>query len=260
VSSVPSFLVGQTIADTTMRRRRDGVFLSSIIFKVIIFVYIIVKLIYTLVMALFDRKKNYGNSEPLYKISASKTVLVIGLGNVGKEYEGTRHNVGFEVLDDFAARNDFPGWINKKDLSCLLSTAQLGENRVILCKPTTFMNDSGQAAGAVQHFYKIYNASTLVVYDDLAIKFGQIRARLGGSDAGHNGVKSLIAHIGDDFGRIRIGIGSEYAEKADAADFVLDKFTKSEKTQVPAILKESGVMITEFIFSGELPHETRNIL
>jgi PTH1 family peptidyl-tRNA hydrolase len=140
-----------------------------------------------------------------------------------------------------------------------MTSANLGENRVVLCKPQTFMNNSGEAAQAIQRFYRAYNQNTLVVYDELAIPFGSLRARLGGSDAGHNGVKSLIRHIGDDFGRLRVGVGSEVARKAEAADFVLGKFNKEEQGDLPQIVREANAMITEYIFSGQLPHETRTI-
>src|SRR5581483_6141174 len=157
-------------------------------------------------MALFQRKPQVQSSVPLYSIGAHKTILIIGLGNPGAEYAQTRHNIGFAVLDDFAAANDFPAWTVKRDLKCRLSIHALGENRVILCKPETFMNNSGEAAQAVQHFYRVYNQSTVAVYDELAIPFGSLRSRLGGSAAGHNGVKSLIERLGEDFGRLRIGI------------------------------------------------------
>jgi PTH1 family peptidyl-tRNA hydrolase len=121
------------------------------------------------------------------------------------------------------------------------------------------MNSSGEAATAVQHFYKVYNPSTLVVYDELAINFGQLRTRVGGSDAGHNGVKSLIQHIGDDFNRLRIGVGSEVSEKADVSDYVLGKFTKKEQESIPLVLREANELINGFIFGGPLPHETRTI-
>jgi PTH1 family peptidyl-tRNA hydrolase len=211
-------------------------------------------------VALFQKKPDTTSSAPLYSIGANRNVLIIGLGNTGREYENTRHNIGFAVLDDFASRNDFPAWIDKKDLKCHFSSLQMGQAKVILCKPTTFMNNSGEAAQAAQHFYRIYNPDTVAVYDELAIKFGQIRARVGGADAGHNGVKSLIQYIGDDFGRLRIGVGNEIAEKADAANFVLGKFTKEEQANLTAIIKEAGVMLTEYIYSGQLPHETRTAL
>jgi PTH1 family peptidyl-tRNA hydrolase len=211
-------------------------------------------------MALFQKKPQVSDNMPLYTIGNIRTVLILGLGNPGKQYGGTRHNIGFEILNHFAGKNDFPAWMAKKDLKCELTVTNLGENRVILCKPTTFMNLSGEAAQAVQRFYRVYNPQTLAVYDELAIPLGQLRTRLGGTDAGHNGVKSLIQHLGDDFGRLRIGIGSEISEKADSADFVLGKFTKEEQAIVPKILQEANALITEFIFGGILPHDTRTIL
>lgn len=211
-------------------------------------------------MALFQKKFESGNTQPLYTIGNSKTVLIIGLGNVGKDYTGTRHNIGFEVLDYFAVKNEFPDWISKKDLKCHITSHMLGTNRVLLCKPTTFMNLSGEAAQAVQHFYRVYNPETVAVYDELAITFGQIRARVGGESAGHNGIKSLMEHISEDFGRLRIGIGSEVSKKAEADKFVLGKFSKVEQGHLPAIMQETNAMLTEFIFGGKLPHDTRTVL
>lgn len=211
-------------------------------------------------MALFQKKPQVSSELPLYTIGAHKTVLIIGLGNPGKEFVGTRHNIGFAILDEFAAKNDFPGWLAKKDLKCELTVQNLGENRVVLCRPQTFMNNSGEAAQAVQRFYRVYNPQTLAVYDELAIQFGQLRTRVGGSDAGHNGVKSLIQHLGADFGRLRVGVDSKVAKKADAADYVLGKFTKEEQKYLPQITREANAIITEFIFGGQLPHETRDVI
>lgn len=211
-------------------------------------------------MALFQKKPNVTSNAPLYTLGSNKTVLIIGLGNPGNEYKNTRHNIGFAALDYFADKNNFPAWINKKDLKCELTMTNLGENRVILCKPTTFMNNSGWSAQAVQHFYRIYNQSTLAIYDELAIPFGSLRTRVGGTDAGHNGVKSLIQHIGDDFGRLRIGIANDLSAKADTSDFVLGKFTKDEQDQLPQVLREANAIITEFIFNGKLLPETRSVL
>ena len=210
-------------------------------------------------MALFQKKPQATDSIPLYTLGSHRTVLIIGLGNPEAKYSDTRHNVGFMALDLFAQQNDFPAWINKNDLKCQISIANLGENRVILAKPQTYMNASGAAAQALQHFYKISNAQTLAVYDEAAIKFGQLRTRVGGSDAGHNGVKSLIDHIGVDFSRIRIGINSELAVQADQSAFVLGKFTKEEQAKLLTLLNETAVLLTEFIFGGELKPETRSI-
>ena len=211
-------------------------------------------------MALFQKKPQVQSSAPLYSLGAHKTVLIIGLGNPGQDYDGTRHNIGFAIVDEFAKQNDFSGWVTKKDLKCQLTMANLGDSRVILGKPMTYMNDSGQAAQAIQRFYRVYNQNTLAVYDELAIPFGSLRTRLGGSDAGHNGVKSLIQHLGDDFGRLRIGVGSKVSEKADAAEFVLSKFTKTEQANLSPIIREANAMITEYIFGGQLPHETRTVI
>lgn len=211
-------------------------------------------------MALFQKKPTVTSSAPAYTIGATKALLIVGLGNPESKYDGTRHNIGFQVIDYFAKANRFPAWTEKKDLKAQISSSNLGDSRVIVVKPTTYMNNSGEAVQAVQRYFRIYNQNTLVVYDELAIPFGQLRTRLGGSDAGHNGVKSLISHMGEDFGRLRIGIGSETSKNADAAMFVLKKFNKEEQGLLSQILRESNALITEFIYGDGLPHETRHIL
>ncbi len=211
-------------------------------------------------MALFQKKPQVQSGAPMYTLGANKTILIIGLGNLGKKYTGTRHNIGFEVLDQFAKTNNFPAWLSKKDLKCEITVQTMGESRVVLAKPTTFMNNSGEAGQAAQHFYRVYNQNTLAIYDELAISFGQLRTRVGGSDAGHNGVKSLIQHLGDGFGRLRIGVGNSLSQKAQASEFVLGKFSKAEQTSLGLITQEANAITTEFIFSGQLPHETRTII
>lgn len=212
-------------------------------------------------MALFQRNPHSDKEhQPLFSVGVNKNILVIGLGNIGKEYEQTRHNIGFACIDAFAKAHEFDGWVEKKDLKCLMSTKTLGDTRVILCKPTTFMNLSGEAAQKVAHFYKIHHEQIVAVHDELAIQFGQVRTRIGGSDAGNNGVKSLISHIGTDFGRIRIGIDGNKPAQMDSADYVLAKFSKEEQRQLPTLEKEVTSLLTEYIFSGQLPHDTRNFL
>lgn len=210
-------------------------------------------------MGLFVRKQHNNTDQPAYSIGLSKTVLVVGLGNIGKDYDKTRHNIGFYCLDYFAEQNDFPAWVTKKDLKASISSHNLGETRVIICKPTTYMNNSGQAIRAIQDFYKITPVNTIIVHDEIDIPFGQIRMRQGGGAAGHNGIKSVIEHGSDNSGRVRIGIRNDIAEKADSADFVLGKFTKTEQGNLPAIAKEVNNVLTEYIFGGNLHTETRTL-
>ena len=120
------------------------------------------------------------------------------------------------------------------------------------------MNLSGEAMQAVQHFYKVSNDKTIAIYDELDIEFGQLRMRIGGSAAGHNGVKSLIQHCGEDFGRIRVGIGPKLHEQQDSADFVLGKFSKDQLDQFPKLYSEIDSILNDAIYGGELFAETRN--
>lgn len=212
-------------------------------------------------MGLFQKKPQNSSSAPLYTLGLNKTLLIVGLGNPAQEYYGTRHNIGFEVLDAFAAANEFPSWILKKDMRCALTHTTLGENRVILVKPTTFMNLSGEAVSAVTNFYKISAGQMLVVHDELDILFGQIRTRVGGSSAGHNGVQSVIDHIGDNFGRLRIGIGPKTPEQIDSTNFVLQQFSKEQISEIPALIRETSAVLSEFVFGGgSIIAETRSFI
>ena len=122
------------------------------------------------------------------------------------------------------------------------------------------MNNSGDSVAKVANFYKIHPDNILVVHDELDINFGQIRLRKGGSDAGHNGIKSVSNVIGEDYNRIRIGIGPKKPGSINSEDFVLKKFSKSEQEQLVNLATEASAIISEFIYSGNLPHETREFL
>lgn len=196
---------------------------------------------------------------PLYSLGNSKTLLVIGLGNIGSEYHRTRHNIGFAAVDRYKESHDFSDWVEKKDMQCYQATGQVGDTRVILAKPTTFMNNSGEAAQKLQQFYKIANEDTLIVYDDLDVEFGSIRTRGSGGAAGHNGIKSLLTHVKDGFGRIRIGIGPKTHAKMDSADFVLQKFSENQEKDIPKILREVSALIDERS-AGPLTDTTMNVL
>lgn len=212
-------------------------------------------------MALFQQKKpDVGNNMPIYTLGLQKTILVAGLGNPGKKYGGTRHNIGFAVIDALAISQEISVWADKKDLKSVIASGNVGATRVILCKPATYVNLSGEAIQLVSHFYKIQPGSIIVVHDELDIPFGQIRTRTGGSDAGHNGIKSLIEHMGADFGRVRVGIGPKAPTNMDSADFVLAKFSSGEQAQLKNLLQESTAILTEYIHSAHLPSETRNFI
>jgi PTH1 family peptidyl-tRNA hydrolase len=142
----------------------------------------------------------------------------------------------------------------------MLSTGQLGDTRVLAVKPTTFMNLSGEAVRAVSDFYKVHPDNIYVVHDELDINFGQIRLRRGGSAAGHNGVKSILEHNEENFGRIRIGVGPKTHEKMDSADFVLQKFSKEEQGHLPELIRETNAILSELVYGAELQAETRHFM
>jgi PTH1 family peptidyl-tRNA hydrolase len=184
-------------------------------------------------MGLFVKKTVEHNAT--YDIGAAHTLIIVGLGNVGKEYDLTRHNVGFDCLDALKeAQAEFGPWQDKKALKCILTSGTFGKTKVILIKPTTFMNSSGEAVRAVLDYYKLTLKNLVVVHDELDVNFGQIRTRIGGSSAGNNGIKSVTQHVSDNYGRIRIGIGPKTPEQMDSADFVLGKFSQEEQKKPPA--------------------------
>lgn len=212
-------------------------------------------------MALFQRRPQSSDPVNYYTVGQNKNILIVGLGNPGREYDLTRHNVGFLCVDEFVNKSDeMEAWIQKKDLKCQISSGRMGEKRIIAMKPATFMNLSGEAVQAVTDFYKIHPDNIVVLHDELDIEFGQIRLRKGGSGAGHNGVKSVIKYIGEDYGRIRIGIGPKKPEQMASEDFVLQKFSGQEQAQLSNLTKEVSAVLSEYIYGDELPHDTRNFL
>lgn len=211
-------------------------------------------------MGLFHRKEQPQLEIPYtVGINNKNTRLIVGLGNPGAKYDLTRHNIGFFCVDTIAEAEN-GSWSEKKSLRSLICDFKIGETRIILCKPATYMNLSGEAVQLVQSYFKISNQQTIAIYDELDIQFGQIRTRIGGSAAGHNGVKSLIQNIGEDFGRVRIGIANEYSSKADSADFVLQRFSKSEQANLKVLSNEVTAIINEAIFGNQLTAETRKFI
>ena len=212
-------------------------------------------------MAWLQKKPQVSDSIQFYSMGLNKTKLVVGLGNPGNEYNGTRHNIGFDAVTAFVASDSsFDPWMNKKDLKCSFTSARMGDTKVLVIKPTTFMNLSGEAVQAVMSFYKIAPEQTLVINDELDVDFGQIRLRNGGSSAGHNGLKSIIAHASENFGRCRIGIGPKTPNEIDSSDFVLQRFSDKEVVDLKNLYRETNSIISEFIYGNQLPTETRSFL
>lgn len=213
-------------------------------------------------MALFQQKPQVSDPTNFYSVGLNKTVLLVGLGNPGEDYELTRHNAGFIALDAFVEHSkEMESWISKKSLKADISTGRIGETRVIAMKPTTFMNLSGEAVQAVVQFYKIPLDSILVIHDELDVDFGNIRLRQGGGSAGHNGIKSVTQHIGENYDRIRIGIGPKKPARMKSESFVLQNFSEEEQAQLPNMNREVIAVLSEYIFgAGELPQDTRSFL
>ncbi|HVC36579.1 MAG TPA: aminoacyl-tRNA hydrolase [Candidatus Dormibacteraeota bacterium] len=212
-------------------------------------------------MAWLQKRPQTSEAVQFYTLGQNKTILLVGLGNPGSKYNLTRHNSGFMCLDYFVTKTDsLSDWIDKKDLHCVLSSGRLGDSQVIAIKPSSFMNLSGQAVQATANFYKIPPDRIVVVHDELEINFGQIRSRTGGSSAGHNGIKSISDLIGEDYGRIRVGIGPKTPDQIDSATFVLQQFSDQEKKQLPLLYREVNAILSEYIYGGQLTHETRNFL
>lgn len=145
--------------------------------------------------------------------------IVAGLGNPGERYAGSRHNAGFAALD--AAASAWGARILRSKFSALTDTVLIEGKKVLLLKPQTFMNNSGEAVGAASSFYKIPAERVIVIFDDISLAPGRLRVRAKGSAGGHNGIKSIIAAIGEDFPRVKIGVGEKPRPEYDLADWVL---------------------------------------
>lgn len=207
-------------------------------------------------MGWFAKKASTSLAKPLYVSVSHKSVIITGLGNPGKKYIGTRHNLGFECIEFLATALDFPQWKLKKTLKCNISQKVVGNKRVILVKPVTYMNLSGEALKNVTQYYEVSPNDLVVIHDELDIPFGQIKAKIGGSSAGHNGLKSISELLGPDFGRVRIGIGPK-PTNIEAANFVLAKFNTDEKKHLNSLTREVSSLLEEYIFSPKLDKQTR---
>lgn len=169
--------------------------------------------------------------------------LIVGLGNPGKEYDGTRHNIGFAAVDYIADKYNIE--LNRIKFKGVFGEGFIDGKKVILLKPTTYMNLSGESIREVINFYKISNEEVIVIYDDISLEVGRLRIREKGSHGGHNGIKSIIANLGTDvFPRVKIGVG---APKGNLVSHVLGKFSEDEIEILRETIKASsdavGIMV-----------------
>ena len=175
--------------------------------------------------------------------------LVVGLGNPGDKSENTRHNVGFLVADQLGERADLP--IQRLRFKALTNTAVLGGQGALVMKPVTYMNLSGEAVGEAARFYKLDPAHVLVVSDDVDLPLGKLRIRTGGSAGGHNGLKSIIRHLGtDQFPRLKVGVGGKPHPDYDMADWVLGRLQGEDKKVMDQAVKRAADAVECFLRDG----------
>lgn len=159
--------------------------------------------------------------------------ILVGLGNPGEKYEQNRHNVGFMAIDAIAQRHNAAPW--RKRFQGYAAETEIGGSKCLLLKPATYMNESGRAASEALRFYKLAAADVIVLHDELDLEPGKVRVKAGGGSAGHNGLKSLTAHIGNDYRRVRIGIGHPGNREA-VVHYVLHDFSREDREWLGALL------------------------
>ena len=201
------------------------------------------------IFSLFRKIEGEGSALPV-------SCLVVGLGNPGKEYEGTRHNVGFIAVDAIA--DAFGATVTRLRFRALTGEATVGGTRVLFMKPQTYMNLSGEAVAEAARFYKIPPERVIVLCDDINFAPGKMRIRKKGSAGGHNGLKSIIACLGSDaFVRFKLGVGERVHPEQDLADFVLGKFPKEERTAIDAMVKTLPEALTLWLTGKEAEAQNR---
>ena len=156
--------------------------------------------------------------------------LIVGLGNIGEKYQLTRHNVGFMVIDEIT-KSLATSNIQKSNFHSTLEKSSYD----LFSKPTTYMNNSGMAVQAIKEYYKLGIEDIIVIHDDIDLPFGTVKFKIGGGHGGHNGLRSIDAHIGKEYTRVRIGVGKPQ-DKADVANYVLNNFSKEELNKLPDII------------------------
>ena len=175
-------------------------------------------------------------------------ILVVGLGNPGKAYSRSKHNLGFMVVDEVASR--IGATLSKKGFTALYGEVVQEEKKLLLLKPQTYMNRSGQSVSQAAEFFKISAQDIIVVYDEMDLPLRNLKIRRGGGSAGHKGIESIIAHLGDDnFVRVRVGIGKP-EDKSKTVNHVLSHFTKEESSILEGVVNRAADAVLEIIARG----------
>lgn len=172
---------------------------------------------------------------------------VVGLGNPGPRYAGTRHNLGAMVVDELADRTRSS--LGHHRSGCLIAETSVAGRKVVLARPESFMNESGTPVGALLRYFKVAPERCVVVHDELDLPFGDVRIKLGGGTAGHNGLRSVAAHIGDGFVRVRVGIGRPRPGR-DPVDHVLDRFDAAERAELPEVIGRAADACEKVLAAG----------
>ncbi len=198
-------------------------------------------------MSIFDKFRQISKEENLP--SGKVEYLIAGLGNPGLQYEGTRHNAGYMVVDKLGEKLGFD--IKRMKFKSLCGDVSIGGKHCVVLKPTTYMNNSGQAIEEAMNFYKLDIDHVIIVYDDISLEPGRLRIRRKGSDGGHNGIKSIIHLTGEDtFPRIKMGVGKKPHPKYDLADWVLGHFSDEDKEKMDKAA-ENACEALELMVSGK---------
>jgi len=164
-------------------------------------------------------------------------LLLVGMGNPGPKYERNRHNIGFMAVDEIVPRHSFAAWRGR--FQALTAEGHFGGEKIMAMKPTTFMNESGRAVGEAARFFKLAPEDVVVLHDELDLAFGKVRIKQGGGHAGHNGLRSIDAHLGNNYARIRLGIGHP-GDKARVHGHVLSDFAKAEEADLSTLIDAIG--------------------
>lgn len=177
--------------------------------------------------------------------------LIVGLGNPGKQYEKTWHNLGFLTVEKFRQERDLSPWKKNSKFKAELTAGQVNKEKIILARPLTFMNNSGWAVKALMKYYKIKPEDLVIIHDDIDLPLGKLRLAKNSSSGGHNGIKSIIDELSTkDFIRIKIGIQTDKTKLVGAPDYVLEKFSRAQEKEINLLIKKAASAIETVVVQG----------